>query len=141
MHVIIPLDIAAGAPGAPPHWAGPLLEWPAALAAHTAATTAALAAHTAALAAHTTATTDALNLLRTEVVAAHNAPVVSSEQFLRPVPGLGGVVPPNFPATRGALFNLDDGSVQALLGHYGLPVLGAAAARKNALALHIGLRL
>ncbi len=81
--------------------------------------------------------------------AMYNAHAVMEENSLRPVPTAAGVIPANFPATRGALLHLTNPVAEGLLAAYGISPANAAAGNVDVrrqencrtLAIHVGLRV
>jgi len=64
-----------------------------------------------------------------------------SQEAIKPLLDVNGIVPPNFPATREALFRLTLEQCELLLHAYNLNVGGTVLVRRERLAVHIGLIL
>ena len=64
-----------------------------------------------------------------------------SQEAIKPLLDVNGIVPPNFPATRGALFQLNSEQCVLLLNAYNLNVGGSVLVKRERLAVHIGLIL
>jgi len=64
-----------------------------------------------------------------------------SQEAIKPLLDVNGIVPPNFPATRGALFLLNAEQCVLLLQSYNLNIGGSVLVRRERLAVHIGLIL
>ena len=64
-----------------------------------------------------------------------------SQEAIKPLLDVNGIVPPNFPVTRGALFLLNAEQCVLLLQSYNLNGGGSVLVRRERLAVHIGLIL
>jgi hypothetical protein len=64
-----------------------------------------------------------------------------SQEAIKPLLDVNGIVPPNFPVTRGALFLLNSDQCALLLQSYNLNVGGSVLVKRERLAVHIGLIL
>jgi hypothetical protein len=64
-----------------------------------------------------------------------------SQEAIKPLLDVNGIVPPTFPATRGALFLLNSEQCVLLLHAYNLNGGGSVLVKRERLALHIGLIL
>jgi hypothetical protein len=64
-----------------------------------------------------------------------------SQEAIKSLLDVNGIVPPNFPATREALFRLTLEQCELLLHAYNLNVGGTVLVRRERLAVHIGLIL
>ena len=64
-----------------------------------------------------------------------------SQEAIKPLLDVFGIVPPNFPATRGALFLLNSEQCALLLHAYNLNAGGSVLVKRERLAVHIGLIL
>jgi hypothetical protein len=64
-----------------------------------------------------------------------------SQEAIKPLLDVNGIVPPNFPATRGALFLLNSEQSALLLHAYKLYGGGSVLVKRERLAVHIGLIL
>ena len=64
-----------------------------------------------------------------------------SQEAIKPLLDVNGIVPPNFPATRGALFLLNSEQCALLLHAYNLNAGGSVLVKRERLAVHIGLIL
>ena len=64
-----------------------------------------------------------------------------SQEAIKPLLDVNGIVPPNFPATRGALFQLNSEQCVLLLNAYNLNAGGSVLVKRERLAVHIGLIL
>ena len=64
-----------------------------------------------------------------------------SQEAIKSLLDVNGIVPPNFPVTRGALFLLNAEQCVLLLQSYNLNVGGTVRLKRERLAVHIGLIL
>ena len=64
-----------------------------------------------------------------------------SQEVIKSFLDVFGIVPPNFPATRGALFLLNSEQCALLLHAYNLNAGGSVLVKRERLAVHIGLIL
>jgi len=64
-----------------------------------------------------------------------------SQEAIKPLLDVNGIVPPNFPATRGALFLFNSEPCALLLHAYNLNAGGSVLVKRERLAVHIGLIL
>ena len=63
------------------------------------------------------------------------------QEAIKSLLDVNGIVPPNFPVTRGALFLLNSEQCVLLLQSYNLNVGGSVLVKRERLAVHIGLIL
>ena len=82
-----------------------------------------------------------LNNLENDVAVTYNRMSLRAHEAIKPLRGVNGIVPPNFPATREELFQLSQAQCALLLRAYNLDIGGTVVARRNRLAVHIGLIL
>ena len=64
-----------------------------------------------------------------------------SQEAIKPLLDVNGIVPPNFSATRGDLFLLNSEQCVLLLNAYNLNAGGSVLVKRERLAVHIGLIL
>ena len=82
-----------------------------------------------------------LNNIENGLATTYNRMVQRSHEAIKPLIGVNGKVPPNFPATKKDLCQLSEAQYILLLQAYNLDVGGTVVARRNRLAVHIGLIL
>ena len=83
-----------------------------------------------------------LNNLENDVAVTYNRMSLRAHEAIKPLRGVNGIVPPNFPATREELFQLSQAQCALLLRAYNIDDGGnTILAKRNRLAVHIGLIL
>ena len=81
------------------------------------------------------------NELVNSLAGSHNRMSQRTHEVIKPLLGVNGRVPDNFPVTREELFLLTGEQCSLLLIAYNLPDRGTATVKRNRLAVHIGLIL
>jgi hypothetical protein len=73
------------------------------------------------------------------IAIANNINSLQAEHSIRPLRNRNGELPPDFPATKRALFALNGLECIPLLNFYNLPIGGPVGEKRKRLADHIGL--
>jgi hypothetical protein len=82
-----------------------------------------------------------LNDLEIGLAVTYNRTSLRCDDALKPLLGVNGIIPPNFPATRNDLFRLSQEKCMSLLHAYNLNAEGTILVKRNRLASHVGLIL